>query len=239
MISELLTAFRESSFERIRNPLLGSYAVFFVARNWRALFVAVAGDVPLEQRIALINKEALPWPEAVGLPAVLALLYVILMPWIAYGIQRLLAPSAFRRKSHRIVEERRLAQLRRQVVEDEVAAARIRDAAMLKLEEQRKDQEFKFRQREWELEEKRLNVQNNQIIADLRRSNKSGENEARKLNSDLKKITQSLEMANKRFDSANSERQQSLAALQQAQTRIKDLEKDLDRHKAAGLVSSR
>jgi hypothetical protein len=240
MIGEFLAEFRQASYERIRNPLLAAFAVFVVAKNWQSFYIALFSDASLQERLALLEKSTQPWGWAVGFPAVLALAYVLAMPWIAYGIQKTIAIPTSRRKKHRIATELALLTDRRKLIEAEIANDRLRQNLTLEMDKQRKEHQFQIREREWALEERKLQLQNNATIHALNDRLQAAEDQSRKQLGEIRLLESKGALAARNNDEISRQLgavQAETRALKSENTTLKNenrtLTRELAKHKPA------
>jgi hypothetical protein len=80
-VKELFNSLFETSKERIKSPLIGSYIIGFFIYNWRPIIIILFSNETVECRIEIIDKSycvesALLWP------LVIAGFYVLILPWI-------------------------------------------------------------------------------------------------------------------------------------------------------------
>ena len=79
-MKDLLKDFLETSRDRIKTPITGSFALAFILWNWRPILILLLSDNSIEDRIKYINKndcnvEALLIPLAIAVGYVTLVLY--------------------------------------------------------------------------------------------------------------------------------------------------------------------
>lgn len=80
-MKEFIQSIFETSSERIKNPFIGSYIIAFLVYNWRPLFLLFFSDAEIEDKIVVINHEYCP-KEALLWPLIIALFYILVLPYI-------------------------------------------------------------------------------------------------------------------------------------------------------------
>jgi len=88
-MKELFFSWFSNSFEKIKSPFLGSYISSFVIFNWQPIFILLFSDRAMEERILSINTFYVA-PKIFWIPAGIAILYVLSLPWINVIIETLL-----------------------------------------------------------------------------------------------------------------------------------------------------
>lgn len=88
-MKELIQSIFDSSTERIKSPLVGSYITAFLIYNWRPVLIILFSDLQMENKIELINNtycllSSFLWPLAISL------FYVLILPWLNYLIEKAL-----------------------------------------------------------------------------------------------------------------------------------------------------
>jgi len=103
-IEGIVSAVQGNTKEKLNDPLIGSFLVSFIICNWQHVLVFTFGNGKIEERIITFIKamtpagDGLAWFTSLSgiylLPLVMALGYVIVMPWISIGIAKLVKPAA-------------------------------------------------------------------------------------------------------------------------------------------------
>ncbi|MFY0481654.1 hypothetical protein ACI6PS_03540 [Flavobacterium sp. PLA-1-15] len=89
---EFIKSLVDSYSERIKNPLLGSFTISFILFNWRPIFILLFSDEIMESKIQIIDTYYCNvW--AMIIPFIVAVLYVIALPYINLFIGRILGYS--------------------------------------------------------------------------------------------------------------------------------------------------
>lgn len=103
-MKELIKSFFESSRERIKNPLIGTFAISWVLINWKPIFILFLSDLTIEKRIQEIEINHTSLKYNLILPFIIALIYVILLPYLMWLIDELIKKSIKGRKGNIITQ---------------------------------------------------------------------------------------------------------------------------------------
>jgi hypothetical protein len=101
-IEGIVSAVQGNAKEKLNDPLIGSFIASFIVCNWQHVLVFIFGNAKIEERITAFVTAMKPvgddWlGDLFGiylLPLLMALAYVVLMPWISIGIAKLTKPAA-------------------------------------------------------------------------------------------------------------------------------------------------
>jgi len=103
-IEGIVAAIQGNAKEKLNDPLIGSFIASFIVCNWQHVLVLIFGNEKIENRITTFVKTMTPAGDGLAwfwsfsgiylLPFLMALIYVILMPWISIGIAKLVKPAA-------------------------------------------------------------------------------------------------------------------------------------------------
>ena len=91
-MKELIKNLFDTSSERIKSPLIGSYITAFIIFNWRPILVLFLSDATIECKINQINQ-SYSNEEIFLYPLLISIFYVLILPWINIGIDWLLASA--------------------------------------------------------------------------------------------------------------------------------------------------
>lgn len=80
-IKDFFQSLIDSYRERIKSPLIGSFALSFIIYNWRPISILFWSNWPIHKRIAWIDKIYCKW-ESLVWPLVIALFYILILPYI-------------------------------------------------------------------------------------------------------------------------------------------------------------
>lgn len=79
-IRELITSFFEASRERLKNPIVGAFAISWLAINWRFVAVLLFSRHPIEYRIDIIEECYLNMIQNVWYPLIITGIYILILP---------------------------------------------------------------------------------------------------------------------------------------------------------------
>lgn len=99
-MKEILESFMESSRERIKNPIIGSFMTAFLIYNWKAIIFLIFSKTSIEQRITTIRDNYSNW-DSIVLPILIALGYLILLPYISSILDNTLFKIFTTRANHK------------------------------------------------------------------------------------------------------------------------------------------
>lgn len=103
-MKELIKSFFESSRERIKNPLIGTFAISWILINWKPIFILLFSNLTIEKRIQEIELNHTSLKYNLVLPLIIALLYVIILPYLMWLIDELIKKSIKGRKDNIITQ---------------------------------------------------------------------------------------------------------------------------------------
>jgi len=84
-ITEIINNVFESTKERIKNPLAGSFICSFVVYNWRPIFLLIFSEATMEDKIQVINNTYC-YPLAILIPLLFAIIYTMYLPFLMVKI---------------------------------------------------------------------------------------------------------------------------------------------------------
>lgn len=97
-MKDLIASFIETSKERLKNPFVGAFILSFIAINWRPFWIVLFSDVNVEDRIIYVQDFYMTAEYGLVYPLVVALFYVIALPYITWGLELLVNKSVVERK---------------------------------------------------------------------------------------------------------------------------------------------
>ncbi len=176
-MKDIFEALFKSSRERIRNPLLFSFIISWLIYNWKSILILVFSDLSIEKKIETIKpKDGFAEPGFFW-PLLVALLFVIVLPYILHLTDLATNDSFERRKKQ--TSERRVSVLKHSI--EEVKA----EVELEKLRMEYKDVTA-LNERLKTLEEENDKLEKEVIEA--KKISKEEENQRRILEEELKRI---------------------------------------------------
>ncbi len=103
-MKELIKSFFESSKERIKNPLIGTFAISWVLINWKPIFIILFSDLTIIERINEVELNHTSLKYNLITPILIALFYVIILPYLMWLIDELIKKSTKGRKENIITQ---------------------------------------------------------------------------------------------------------------------------------------
>jgi len=92
--------------ERIKNPLIGTFAMSWMIFNWKAILVLLFSSKDIERKLTYLAENFNNLGNLLIYPLLVALCYIFLLPYINLGIDKLLSHS--NSKNHKIIQENKL-----------------------------------------------------------------------------------------------------------------------------------
>ncbi len=104
-MKDLIANLLETSKERLKNPFVGAFLISFVAINWRVFWIILFSDVKVEDRIIYVQDFYISAEYGLLYPLIVALVYVIVLPYITWGLDLLVEKSTVERKRMAITQQ--------------------------------------------------------------------------------------------------------------------------------------
>lgn len=168
MIRDLLSEWGSHLKERLSNPVLGPFSAFWLAWNWRLVSVLIYSRVRIEDRIDFIDENFVNVWDILVIPAALALVYALSVPWLSLWIQNAQDKANTRRRKNRLTQETEVlrasvdraeaqATLNKILAQDEITRRQQEEIASMKqeLESQKENAEARVAEAQAEFERKR------------------------------------------------------------------------------------
>lgn len=86
-MSEFIDSFFKALRERVGNPFVGSFALSWLLWNWKFMVLLVSDDVHANHKISLLTKEHTGWWVNLVAPLSTAIFFILIMPYIYWGIE--------------------------------------------------------------------------------------------------------------------------------------------------------
>jgi hypothetical protein len=86
MIKDTIDSFKRVVNERISNPFLGAFVLFWLALNWATIAIVLMSKKPIEDTIVYVSQNQLSIFRSVVSPLIFASLFNIIFPWISYWV---------------------------------------------------------------------------------------------------------------------------------------------------------
>ena len=99
-MKELIKSFFESSNERIKNPLIGTFAISWILINWKPVIILLFSKQTIQNKIKEIELNHTSLEYNLIFPILIALFYIILLPYLMWLIDELIKKSTKGRKKN-------------------------------------------------------------------------------------------------------------------------------------------
>ncbi len=99
-MKELINTFLETSKERIKNPFIGAFCFAWIVMNWKPILYVLLSSDKISDKITNIELKYSSLSNTLTFPVLLALFYVILLPYIMWFIEELVKKSTKGRKNN-------------------------------------------------------------------------------------------------------------------------------------------
>lgn len=132
-IKEFCSSIFQSSSERMKSPIIGTYVLSFIIVNWRPFVVLIFSNSTIENRVKLIDAT---WcnSKAMWIPGIITVIYIFIIPYAHLLIDKFL--SWYRKyevvKEHEarktlLINQASEAALERQVADAKAGTSEIND----------------------------------------------------------------------------------------------------------------
>jgi len=99
-MKEFFVSFMESSRDRIKNPIIGSFATAFIIYNWKAIVFLLFSKSSIEDRLVIIKYEYTNF-YSLGIPIIFAFAYLLIIPFLSSKLDKILFEIQTERAKHR------------------------------------------------------------------------------------------------------------------------------------------
>lgn len=104
-MKEILKSFFEVSRDRIKNPLIGTFIISWIVINWRPIIILMFSTKPIENRINFIESLYSSFYTYFLIPFLIALIYVLILPYFMWAIDEIIRKSTIGRKKNLIKQQ--------------------------------------------------------------------------------------------------------------------------------------
>jgi hypothetical protein len=99
-MKDIIKSFFDASRERIKNPLIGTFIISWIAINWRPIMILLFSEQKVENRIDYIIEQYSSIQTYFIIPFGIALIYVIILPYFMWAVDELIRKSTIGRKKN-------------------------------------------------------------------------------------------------------------------------------------------
>lgn len=104
-MKEFINNFFQASNERLKNPLIFSFLISWIAFNWKPIFTLFLSEKKIEDRITYITENFNKIELTLSYPLIFSLGYVLLLPYLTWLIESLVRYAKTGRKENLINEQ--------------------------------------------------------------------------------------------------------------------------------------
>ncbi|WKD86535.1 hypothetical protein KCTC32516_01911 [Polaribacter huanghezhanensis] len=104
-MKEFINNFFQASNERLKNPLIFSFLISWIAFNWRPIFTLFISEKNIEDRIIYITTNFSEIKFTLYYPLIVSLGYVILLPYFTWFIEKIVRFAKSGRKENLVNEQ--------------------------------------------------------------------------------------------------------------------------------------
>ncbi len=135
---DLIKGITDSYKERLKNPLLSSFLFSWLIVNWKVVLVIVFSEISVLDRIRVVDSEYSEMKYLLWLPICASMFYVILLPYLMWGLDKVTFLSWKGRKEFHHSQQIQVYEWKTQIAEKEselqLVKAGNRDKELLNLE---------------------------------------------------------------------------------------------------------
>ena len=89
LITDLFNTIVETSKERIKNPFIGAFILAWIVMNWKGIFYFLFSDASVEERLLIVDLKYTSWSNGLWYPLSIAFFYIVLLPYLMWGLEEL------------------------------------------------------------------------------------------------------------------------------------------------------
>jgi len=97
MLKDLVNSIFLSTSERLKNPFVGSFIIALLLLNWKVILIVLFSDLNMIDRISYVSQNFIQIETYLILPFSIALIYTLILPYLSWGINYLVAKA---KKNH-------------------------------------------------------------------------------------------------------------------------------------------
>ena len=128
-MKELVISILDTSRERLKNPLLGSFIVAWIICNWKAISIYFFGNQEILEKLKLINNDYSKISNALVYPLIVAIIYSVSIPYILSVFDLLIFKGVKLRKRRQTASKRVDWDNKIEIAEKEIQYEEIRSKA--------------------------------------------------------------------------------------------------------------
>lgn len=110
-MARLISFLQELFIRKLGPPVIGAFVAAWVVLHWDHLILLFWGNGLLEERVSTFKSAVdQDWYKKYGIPAVVAFFYLLVLPYISWGVSKLQAHAKRMIHGHRVKTEKILLQ---------------------------------------------------------------------------------------------------------------------------------
>jgi hypothetical protein len=99
-MKEIINSILDSTKERLKNPLLGSFVISWVIFNWKPIFYMILSNESIENKIDFISECYSSMYFNFWFPLFFSIFYIVIFPYILWGFDKLTSKGIIGRKEN-------------------------------------------------------------------------------------------------------------------------------------------
>lgn len=119
-MKNLLTTILKTNEERIKNPFIGAFISSWIIINWKPIFYLIFASEDIENKIIFIEKNYSQISFILIYPALVALFYIIILPYLNLIFDEILKYSVLKKNAAIIAKKKRNIQDEKEVAIEEI-----------------------------------------------------------------------------------------------------------------------
>jgi hypothetical protein len=119
-MKNLLTTILKTNEERIKNPFIGAFISSWIIINWKPIFFLIFASRDIESKIIFIEKNYSQITFILIYPALVALFYIIILPYLNILFDEILKYSVLKKNAAMIVKRKKNIQDEKEVAIEEI-----------------------------------------------------------------------------------------------------------------------
>ena len=104
-MKEIFKNFLESSRERLKNPIVGSFIISFILLNWKPILILLTSPLYINENITIIEDKHTGLKYNLILPLVISIIYIIVLPYLTWLFEALSYKAIIGRKKNAISQQ--------------------------------------------------------------------------------------------------------------------------------------
>ncbi len=99
-MTEIIKMLIEASKERIENPIIKSFIIYWIIFNWNGVTYFLFSGAPIENRLRVVEDKYDSWAYNLWWPLGMAFFFVLAFPWLMVLVDWLIIKVTEKRKDN-------------------------------------------------------------------------------------------------------------------------------------------